>query len=228
MSVATLQQQPLPNGWERHTTAQGQIYYVHRPTQTTSWEDPRLVGHTNSVVINDEETPLPPGWEMRIAETGRPYFVNHNDRTTQYADPRRATAAAATATDRDADLPQYKRDFKAKLAQLRRQLVVQQGTCSIPVRREHIFSDAFAFISRAQPTELKKRLNIKFAGEVGLDYSGVAREFFFLLSQVSASARWPAGRWGRATDGVRWGAGHAESVLRSLHLLAIRVVHAAD
>src|SRR5437016_3087518 len=35
---------------------------------------------------------------------------------------------------------------------------------------------------RQQPQDLKKRLMIKFDGEDGLDYGGLSREFFFLLS----------------------------------------------
>ena len=35
---------------------------------------------------------------------------------------------------------------------------------------------------RCQPADLKKRLMIKFEGEDGLDYGGLSREFFFLLS----------------------------------------------
>lgn len=35
---------------------------------------------------------------------------------------------------------------------------------------------------RQAPADLRKRLMIKFDGEDGLDYGGVSREFFFLLS----------------------------------------------
>ena len=40
-------------------------------------------------------------------------------------------------------------------------------------------------IISARPDSLKARLWIEFQGEVGLDYGGVAREWFFLLSKVS-------------------------------------------
>ncbi|KAJ1561565.1 NEDD4 E3 ubiquitin-protein ligase [Nowakowskiella sp. JEL0078] len=56
------------------------------------------------------------------------------------------------------------------------------GQCHITVRRENIFEDAFSEIMRYPPVELKKRLMIKFHGEDGLDYGGLSREFFFLLS----------------------------------------------
>ncbi|MCO5600910.1 hypothetical protein L7F22_055027 [Adiantum nelumboides] len=47
---------------------------------------------------------------------------------------------------------------------------------------QHIFEDSYAEIMRQQPNDLKKRLMIKFDGEDGLDYGGLSREFFFLLS----------------------------------------------
>jgi len=56
------------------------------------------------------------------------------------------------------------------------------GQCHIKVRREHIFEDSYAEIMRQTPEDLKKRLMIKFDGEDGLDYGGLSREFFFLLS----------------------------------------------
>lgn len=58
----------------------------------------------------------------------------------------------------------------------------QPGNCQIKIRRNHIFEDSYAEIMRQTPADLKKRLMIKFDGEDGLDYGGVSREFFFLLS----------------------------------------------
>ena len=58
----------------------------------------------------------------------------------------------------------------------------QPGNCAIRIRRNHIFEDSYAEIMRQSPADLKKRLMIKFDGEDGLDYGGLSREFFFLLS----------------------------------------------
>jgi len=58
----------------------------------------------------------------------------------------------------------------------------QPGNCQIKIRRNHIFEDSYAEIMRQTPNDLKKRLMIKFDGEDGLDYGGLSREFFFLLS----------------------------------------------
>jgi E3 ubiquitin-protein ligase NEDD4 len=56
------------------------------------------------------------------------------------------------------------------------------GHCNISVRRNHIFEDAYTEIMRHSAADLHKRLLIKFSGEDGLDYGGLSREFFFLLS----------------------------------------------
>lgn len=84
----------------------------------------------------------------------------------------------------DQNVPQYKRDFRRKLIYFRSQPALRPvpGQCHIKVRREHIFEDAYAEIMRQAPADLRKRLMIKFDGEDGLDYGGLSREFFFLLS----------------------------------------------
>ena len=53
------------------------------------------------------------------------------------------------------------------------------GQCHVSVRRTHIFEDSFSEIMRHSPSDLRKRLLIKFAGEDGLDYGGLSRYFFF-------------------------------------------------
>lgn len=49
------------------------------------------------------------------------------------------------------------------------------GQCHIKVRRDHIFEDAFVEVMKHSPSDLKKRLMIKFEGEDGLDYGGLSR-----------------------------------------------------
>ena len=54
---------------------------------------------------------------------------------------------------------------------------------NIPVRRGHLFEDSYDFIMQVDDLEtLKSRLYVEFQGEKGLDYGGVAREWFYLLS----------------------------------------------
>ena len=56
------------------------------------------------------------------------------------------------------------------------------GQTQIVVSRDNIFEDSFSEIMRYPAADLKRRLMIKFKGEEGLDYGGLSREFFFLLS----------------------------------------------
>lgn len=98
-------------------------------------------------------------------------------KTTTWDDPRLPSSL-------DQNVPQYKRDFRRKLIYFRSQPALRPspGQCHVKVRRSHIFEDSYAEIMRQTPNDLKKRLMIKFDGEDGLDYGGLSREFFFLLS----------------------------------------------
>ncbi|KAG5209782.1 E3 ubiquitin-protein ligase [Trichophyton interdigitale] len=177
----------LPSGWEQRYTPEGRPYYVDHNTRTTTWVDPRqqqLVqmygpengNHLASQTVNHLGA-LPSGWEMRLTNTARVYFVDHNTKTTTWDDPRLPSSL-------DQGVPQYKRDFRRKLIYFRSQpgLRIMSGQCHVKVRRGAIFEDSFAEIMRQSPADLKKRLMIKFDGEDGLDYGGLSREFFFLLS----------------------------------------------
>lgn len=179
----------LPSGWEQRHTPEGRAYFVDHNTRTTTWVDPRRQqyirmygGHnSNNSSIQQQPVsqlgPLPSGWEMRLTNTARVYFVDHNTKTTTWDDPRLPSSL-------DQNVPQYKRDFRRKLIYFRSQpaLRIVSGQCHIKVRRSHIFEDSYHEIMRQSAADLKKRLMIKFDGEDGLDYGGLSREFFFLLS----------------------------------------------
>uniref|UniRef100_A0A671SUA0 E3 ubiquitin-protein ligase n=1 Tax=Sinocyclocheilus anshuiensis TaxID=1608454 RepID=A0A671SUA0_9TELE len=163
---------PLPPGWEKRTDSNRRMYFVHHPTRSTQWEDPRTQGLLN-------EKPLPEGWEMRFTVDGIPYFVDHNRKTTTYIDPRTGKSSLENG-------PQitYVRDFKAKMHYFRfwcQQLAIPQHL-KIHVSRKTLFEDSFQQIMSCHPQDLRRRLWIIFPGEEGLDYGGVAREWFFLLS----------------------------------------------
>ncbi|OZJ02783.1 putative E3 ubiquitin-protein ligase hulA [Bifiguratus adelaidae] len=178
---------PLPAGWEMRTTQEGRPYFVDHNTRTTTWVDPRRQqyirtmgpGSSNQFQVQpvSQLGPLPSGWEMRLTSTARVYFVDHNTKTTTWDDPRLPSSL-------DQNVPQYKRDFRRKLIYFRSQPALRPipGQCQIKVNRNRLFEDSFAEIMRQSPSDLKKRLMIKFDGEDGLDYGGVSREFFFLLS----------------------------------------------
>uniref|UniRef100_A0A8C9WIG9 E3 ubiquitin-protein ligase n=1 Tax=Scleropages formosus TaxID=113540 RepID=A0A8C9WIG9_SCLFO len=157
---------------EKRTDSNGRVYFVHHPTRSTQWEDPRTQGLLN-------EKPLPEGWEMRFTVDGIPYFVDHNRRTTTYIDPRTGKSSLENG-------PQitYVRDFKAKVQYFRfwcQQLSMPQHI-KITVSRKTLFEDSFQQIMSFNAQDLRRRLWIIFPGEEGLDYGGVAREWFFLVS----------------------------------------------
>uniref|UniRef100_A0A8C1WFC9 HECT-type E3 ubiquitin transferase n=1 Tax=Cyprinus carpio TaxID=7962 RepID=A0A8C1WFC9_CYPCA len=151
----------------------------------------------------EELGPLPPGWEIRSTVSGRIYFVDHNNRTTQFTDPRlhhimssqhsqvKESSQALPVQmevgmeEGDGELPvRYERDLVQKLKVLRHELSLQQpqaGHCRIEVSREEIFEESYRQIMKMRPKDLKKRLMVKFRGEEGLDYGGVAREWLYLL-----------------------------------------------
>lgn len=78
------------------------------------------------------------------------------------------------------------KDLYDKILILRQELLKQQviaHACRIDINRKRIFEESFKVISQMHPKDLKKRLLVKFRGEEGLDYGGVAREWFHLLSR---------------------------------------------
>uniref|UniRef100_A0A8C7ILI6 HECT-type E3 ubiquitin transferase n=1 Tax=Oncorhynchus kisutch TaxID=8019 RepID=A0A8C7ILI6_ONCKI len=157
---------------KKRTDSNERVYFVQHTTRTTQWEDPRTQGLLN-------EKPLPEGWEMRFTVDGIPYFVDHNRRATTYIDPRTGTSSLENG-------PQitYVRDFKAKVQYFRfwcQQLSMPQHI-KITVTRKTLFEDSFQQIMSFNAQDLRRRLWIIFPGEEGLDYGGVAREWFFLLS----------------------------------------------
>lgn len=179
---------PLPAGWEQRFTPEGRPYFVDHNTRTTTWVDPRrqqllrvIAPNQQGMTVQPQTVsqlgPLPSGWEMRLTSTARVYFVDHNTKTTTWDDPRLPTSL-------DQNVPQYKRDFRRKLIYFRSQPALRSNTgqCHIKVSRENIFEGSYTEIMRQSPNDLKKRLMIKFEGEDGLDYGGLSREFFFLLS----------------------------------------------
>ncbi|ODN77191.1 hypothetical protein L202_05714 [Cryptococcus amylolentus CBS 6039] len=189
-NATTAGQGPLPSGWEQRFTPEGRPYFVDHNTRTTTWVDPRrqqllrfiAPGQQGNNLSVQPQTvsqlgPLPSGWEMRLTNTARVYFVDHNTKTTTWDDPRLPSSL-------DQNVPQYKRDFRRKLIYFRSQPALRNNTgqCHMKVSRENIFEGSYTEIMRQTPSDLKKRLMIKFEGEDGLDYGGLSREFFFLLS----------------------------------------------
>ncbi|XP_027883797.1 NEDD4-like E3 ubiquitin-protein ligase WWP2 isoform X2 [Xiphophorus couchianus] len=201
----TTWERPLPAGWEKRVDQGGRFYYVDHNTRTTTWQRPTaesvrnyqqwqsqrsqlqgamhqfsqrfLYQPSGAPVENDPLGSLPPGWEKR-QDNGRVYFVNHNTRTTQWDDPR-------TQGSRQGGSPgAYDRSFRWKYHQFR--FLCHSNALpshvKISVSRQTLFEDSFQQIMNVKPYDLRRRLYIIMRGEEGLDYGGIAREWFFLLS----------------------------------------------
>ncbi|XP_060518956.1 E3 ubiquitin-protein ligase Su(dx) [Cylas formicarius] len=170
---------PLPSGWERRVQPEGRVYFVNHKNRTTQWEDPRTQGQE---VGELDELPLPPGWEIRYTEDNKRYFVDHNTKTTTFDDPRPGAPKGPKGVY---GVPRaYERSFKWKISQFR--FLCQSNALAshikIQVTRQTLFEDSFHAIMRLPAYELRRRLYIIFKGEEGLDYGGVSREWFFLVS----------------------------------------------
>eukprot|EP01134_Creolimax_fragrantissima_P001928 CFRG1928T1 len=198
---------PLPAGWEMRSTPEGKVFFVDHNTRETTWSDPRKParspvegttsgegstsgagylttpattrGRANS---NPNLGALPPGWEERRTHDGRIFYVNHIERTTQWEDPRHQHSYS-----QNTPAQAYARDYRTKLAYFRSKLRQREGKVDITVSRNSVFEDSFREVMRYTPDQLRKRLWIKFEGEDGLDYGGLAREWFYLLSHSAFS-----------------------------------------
>ncbi|XP_055611829.1 E3 ubiquitin-protein ligase Nedd-4 isoform X3 [Uranotaenia lowii] len=130
---------------------------------------------------DDELGPLPEGWEERVHSDGRTFFIDHNTRTTQWDDPRLTNPKIAGQA-----VP-YSRDYKQKYEYLKSQLKKPANVpnkIDIKVRRASILEDSYRIINSVSKVDLlKTKLWVEFEGEAGLDYGGLAREWFYLLSK---------------------------------------------
>ncbi|XP_051511958.1 E3 ubiquitin-protein ligase NEDD4-like isoform X2 [Myxocyprinus asiaticus] len=175
----------MPIGWEVRSAPNGRPFFIDHNSKTTTWEDPRLKVpmHMKRKFSLDPSDlgPLPPGWEERVHSDGRIFYIDHNTKTTQWEDPRLQNSAITGPA-----VP-YSRDYKQKYDYFRKKL---KKPADIPnrfelnVRRNAVLEDSYRrILSIKRPDLLKARLWVDFEGEKGLDYGGVAREWFFLISK---------------------------------------------
>uniref|UniRef100_A0A8C6F5N7 HECT-type E3 ubiquitin transferase n=1 Tax=Monodon monoceros TaxID=40151 RepID=A0A8C6F5N7_MONMO len=176
----------LPKGWEVRHAPNGRPFFIDHNTKTTTWEDPRLkipahVRGKTSLDSSNDLGPLPPGWEERTHTDGRIFYINHNIKRTQWEDPRLQNVAITGPA-----VP-YSRDYKRKYEFFRRKLKKQNdipNKFEMKLRRATVLEDSYRRIMGVKRADfLKARLWIEFDGEKGLDYGGVAREWFFLISK---------------------------------------------
>ncbi|XP_051955660.1 E3 ubiquitin-protein ligase NEDD4-like isoform X11 [Xyrauchen texanus] len=175
----------LPPGWEMRMAPNARPFFIDHNSKTTTWEDPRLKYpihmRTKASLDPGDLGPLPPGWEERVHADGRIFYIDHNTKKTQWEDPRLQSPAITGPA-----VP-YSREFKQKYDYFRKKL---KKPADIPNRfemklhRNNIFEESYRRImALKKPDSLKARLWIEFESEKGLDYGGVAREWFFLLSK---------------------------------------------
>ncbi|XP_030745904.1 E3 ubiquitin-protein ligase Nedd-4 isoform X2 [Sitophilus oryzae] len=181
----------LPPGWSVQKAPNGRLFFINHHERTTSWVDPRTGRASpmpNQLAVQpanrkpeDDLGPLPEGWEERLHTDGRIFFIDHNTRTTQWDDPRLSNPEIAGPA-----IP-YSRDYKRKYEYLKTSLRKPTNVPNkfeIKVRRRSILEDSFRVIRTVARVDLlKTKLWVEFEGEVGLDYGGLAREWFYLLSK---------------------------------------------
>lgn len=186
----------LPPGWAIQRAPNGRMFFIDHNTRKTTWKDPRLHHHssqsigpsmspeiTRAATLNHADLgPLPDGWEERVHTDGRVFYIDHNTKSTQWEDPR------VQINNKPSQAVPYSRDFKRKCDYFRSKLkrpVNVPNKYEIHVRRNNLLLDSYRGVSVTvtNPELLKTRLWIVFDSETGLDYGGLQREWFYLLSK---------------------------------------------
>ncbi|CAF1348466.1 unnamed protein product [Rotaria sordida] len=171
---------PLPSGWQMSKTEHGRIFFIDHAHKRTTWIDPRTGKPSPSPDAQRElnqNGPLPAHWEVRTLPDGRVYYIDHLNKITTWTDPRIAGPAVP-----------YSRDYEAKYRLFRHNLPRPRSNAGnqleLHVNRKDIMESSFrAVMSVRDPEALKTRLWVVFDGERGLDYGGVSREWFLMLSR---------------------------------------------
>ncbi|XP_072382780.1 E3 ubiquitin-protein ligase SMURF2 [Diabrotica undecimpunctata] len=198
---------PLPPGWEMRQTSSGRIYFVDHNKRTTQFTDPRLNSQILSNIIRRNGC-NPPGQPVAsTCSTVTPTTTTatatisttepDGQSSSHHSNPDPVSPRIRPEQIRNEDLPQsllnesehlpkYRRDLVAKLKVLRAELNAlqpQSGHCRLEVSRNEVFEESYRLIMKMRPKDMRKRLMVKFRGEEGLDYGGVAREWLHLLSR---------------------------------------------
>ncbi|CAF0902584.1 unnamed protein product [Adineta ricciae] len=171
---------PLPPGWQLSRTDNERVFFIDHINKRTTWIDPRT-GKPSPLPAAQRELnqngPLPEQWEVRTLPDGRVYYIDHLNKTTTWTDPRIAGPTVP-----------YSRDYEAKYRQFRRYLPRPRSNVGnqveLHINRKDIMETSFRAVMGARdPEVLKARLWVVFDGERGLDYGGLSREWFLVLSR---------------------------------------------
>lgn len=197
---------PLPEGWEKRqttstTTSTPMTYFVNHNSKTTQLTDPRLVHHHERLYRFYLRTRCPnsgsPSVRVKLTVSSNqqqnvsaspPSSSNHtNPQPPPPSLPSKQLKPPMPLPEHDFNLncKSYK-DLVQKIQSLKQNLSAlqpQTGHCRLEVSREDIFEESYRGLMKMKTKELRKKLMVKFRGEEGIDYGGVAREWLFLLSR---------------------------------------------
>ena len=171
---------PLPSGWEVRKTPglDSRCYFVDHRNKTTQFTDPRLVA--NHVILQNI---------LRSKSSSSNPPTNNNGLVTGVKKPK-SSSEMISIEALNQRIPSSVSDRKGllqKMSNLRQELASLQpatGHCRVEVSREDIFEESYRAVMKMRYKDMRKRLVVKFKGEEGLDYGGVAREWLYLLSHA--------------------------------------------
>ncbi|TKA56149.1 hypothetical protein B0A53_01439 [Rhodotorula sp. CCFEE 5036] len=191
---------PLPEGWTLGLTAAGRTYFINHAERKTTWHDPRkaalrFVGWTAAILGRFGSVPnhhhvvatSTGGYNARLLlRLFTPlWIIPHDDNDDDGLDRDSSRLSDLDFTNEPSDGRAYFVDHNVYFrSQPPLRPLPGGGGCRLIVRRSNLFEDAFAEVMRLPAEELKKRLMVSFKGEEGVDFGGVSREFFFLLSHA--------------------------------------------
>ncbi|TKS74070.1 NEDD4-like E3 ubiquitin-protein ligase WWP2 [Collichthys lucidus] len=177
------------NRWEKRVDQRGRYYYVDHNTRTTTWQRPTAESVRNYQQWQSQRSQLQGAmhqfsqrflyqhlWLLLvavvIAALNKARFITQ-PRAIEGEESRQGGSPGA-----------YDRSFRWKCHQFR--FLCHSNALpshvKISVSRQTLFEDSFQQIMNVKPYDLRRRLYIIMRGEEGLDYGGIAREWFFLLS----------------------------------------------
>lgn len=178
---------PLEAGWEIRSTTGGRQYYVDHNNRTTQFTDPRLVA--NHLLIRNILRARQAEQNNNLINGNSATPANSSGTTTATTTSTPVTKPAINIHKSDGDFNNLRKEQRKNLVQkmtaLRLELSLMQphsGHCRLEVSRKDIFEESYRVVMKLRPKDLRKRLMIKFKGEEGLDYGGIAREWLYLLS----------------------------------------------
>ncbi|XP_030885310.1 E3 ubiquitin-protein ligase Itchy homolog [Leptonychotes weddellii] len=168
--------EPLPPGWERRVDNMGRIYYVDHFTRTTTWQRPTLES-----VRNYEQWQLQRSQLQGAMQQFNQRFIYGVSSLLHYKLNKYLFLTFFCKEKRtDSNGRVYFVNHNTRITQWEDPR--SQGKRKKLHYYCRIMDVGFLRIMSFNPQDLRRRLWVIFPGEEGLDYGGVAREWFFLLS----------------------------------------------